>query len=362
MDLNEKDEVYLKNLIIKANNFKEKGENSKYIDTLFEIASFFFNHDEFEKASLNLNKILNLNPNQSNVNYYLALIEIKRDNYDQAKKFLKRELKINPENLDAKKLLDTLFIENNFPYLSLSISFISIFVYFLFKNQLNNINFLLEFALSSVNLNYFNLITNIFIHTNLFHLVVNIIFLLVFGLILEKEIGSFKFGLVFFLSAILGNLFEVLLNNQASFVVGFSGGIFGILGFLSIIKPFFKINLFGFIKTNLIIVFSAYFIVDLILETVYNFNVAILSHYFGFLIGLTIGNLFYLEKVSVFYGWILMSMGFYILINSLKDLIYFFEYSDSINYFVLIFSVLIGLYLIIFPYNLLKKIEFKREV
>jgi len=77
-------------------------------------------------------------------------------------------------------------------------------------------------------------ITAIFLHGSLEHLVFNLFALILFGLILEKLIGSNKFLAIFFLSGVLANLIAV---NFYSSSLGASGAIMGILGALTAIRP-----------------------------------------------------------------------------------------------------------------------------
>ncbi|MFH1307672.1 MAG: rhomboid family intramembrane serine protease [archaeon] len=78
------------------------------------------------------------------------------------------------------------------------------------------------------------LITAIFLHGSLTHLVFNLFALLLFGLILEKFIGWKNFLAIFFVSGILANLFSV---NFYSSSLGASGAIMGVIGALTVIRP-----------------------------------------------------------------------------------------------------------------------------
>jgi len=86
-------------------------------------------------------------------------------------------------------------------------------------------------------------VTAIFLHASVAHIAYNLFALALFGIILEKLIGSNKFLLVFFASGIIANLIAV---NFYSSSLGASGAIYGILGCLAIIKPLMMIWAFGF--------------------------------------------------------------------------------------------------------------------
>lgn len=86
-------------------------------------------------------------------------------------------------------------------------------------------------------------VTAIFLHGGVVHLLYNLFALALFGIILEKLIGSNRFLLVFFASGIIANLIAV---NFYSSSLGASGAIYGILGCLAVIRPLMMIWAFGF--------------------------------------------------------------------------------------------------------------------
>ena len=77
-------------------------------------------------------------------------------------------------------------------------------------------------------------VSSIFLHGSPLHLIFNLFALILFGLILEKLIGSNKFLVVFFASGIIANLIAV---NFYPSSLGASGAVYGILGALTILRP-----------------------------------------------------------------------------------------------------------------------------
>jgi len=77
-------------------------------------------------------------------------------------------------------------------------------------------------------------VSSIFLHGGVSHIVFNLFALLLFGLILEKLIGSRKFLVLYFASGIIANLIAV---NFYSSSLGASGAIYGILGCLAVLRP-----------------------------------------------------------------------------------------------------------------------------
>ena len=87
-------------------------------------------------------------------------------------------------------------------------------------------------------------ITAIFLHGSLAHLIYNLFALILFGLILEKVIGSNRFLIVFFVSGVLANVVSVSVYPAS---LGASGAIMGVIGALAIVKPFMNVWAFGMI-------------------------------------------------------------------------------------------------------------------
>lgn len=73
------------------------------------------------------------------------------------------------------------------------------------------------------------LITCIWLHAGLFHLLANMLSLLVIGIRLEQEFGFVKIGLLYVISGFGGSLLSALFI-QTSISVGASGALFGLLG------------------------------------------------------------------------------------------------------------------------------------
>lgn len=80
------------------------------------------------------------------------------------------------------------------------------------------------------------LITAIFAHVNLGHLVQNMAALLIFGSFLERIIGRSRWLLIYFVSGVAGNIAGMLFYPQ-SMSLGASGAIMGLVGALTVLRP-----------------------------------------------------------------------------------------------------------------------------
>jgi membrane associated rhomboid family serine protease len=127
--------------------------------------------------------------------------------------------------------------------------------------------------------------TYAFLHSksDVSHLFYNVFALSLFGSILEKIVGSKRFLLIFFSSIIFSGIGGVLFYNA---IIGASGGIMGIIGVLTILKP--KMIVWVGAPLPLILVSFLWILGDFI-GIFYPENIAHISHLLGMFYGLLIG-------------------------------------------------------------------------
>ena len=129
------------------------------------------------------------------------------------------------------------------------------------------------------------LVTSIFLHADVRHLLGNIFGLIVFGLILEKVIGYKNFLLVFFVTGIIAGISALFLYDR---VLGASGALFGVIGALTALRPRMFMYIPGLTYLPLIIAAFIYLLLDLA-GLFYPSNVANLGHIAGLMSGAIIG-------------------------------------------------------------------------
>ena len=129
----------------------------------------------------------------------------------------------------------------------------------------------------------YRIITAIFLHGSLQHLIYNLFALLLFGLILERLIKD-KFLYVFFISGILANIISPFFYDSA---LGASGAIFGIIGCLTILKPGMGVFAFGMILP--LWVASIFWVIGDIMGIFIPSGIANLAHLVGVVVGFIFG-------------------------------------------------------------------------
>jgi hypothetical protein len=172
-----------------------------------------------------------------------------------------------------------------------------------------------------------------------------------FGLVLEKHIGSLRFIIIYFISGMVGNTLQAILYPDF-FVLGASGSLFGIIGALLMRQPLLSMRIFGIIKCPLIILFGGFFALSSFLEklSLTGGNVSgDVAHLFGFLTGIFITAVLFKESIDVFYNWIIVFFGFFLIRIAIENLISISNY-PLMEILRLLAIVIAGLILILYSY------------
>ncbi len=165
--------------------------------------------------------------------------------------------------------------------------------------------------------NIWSIITTMFLHGGIFHILMNMLSLMFMGSFLERLVGKKRFLLIYFASGIVASIFFVVLAGffgSTSFgarffgspdvlAVGASGAIFGIAATLMILTPKVKVYIFPIPKSLplwlgvLINLFALWAISASISLPIGNS-----AHFGGFICGIAFGLFFrfkYKKRVQV---------------------------------------------------------------
>lgn len=88
------------------------------------------------------------------------------------------------------------------------------------------------------------IVTNLFVHSNLWHILANMVTLYFFGSYLSRLVGDRCFLLVYFGGGILGNIFYIILGYPFAIAIGASGAVFALGGALAIMRPGIRVIVF----------------------------------------------------------------------------------------------------------------------
>lgn len=134
------------------------------------------------------------------------------------------------------------------------------------------------------------LLTHMFLHANVNHILLNMYMLLIFGPLLEQRIGAKRFLSVYLASGIIAGVLSSFFYQRA---LGASAAIMGMIGVLIILMPNLKLLLFFIIPMPLWLVGIIYALLD-IFGVFFPSGVGNIAHLTGMAIGLFYG--LYLKK------------------------------------------------------------------
>lgn len=193
-------------------------------------------------------------------NIFPNILEIENDDKQGIELFLKLTNDINQKNFEESKKVEDVFAKRK-PIITYGLIIINILMYlfiaFVGKDFFNfNPNILYKYGAlvnnGVINGEYFRIITSIFLHGGLIHLLFNMYSLYVIGPQLESFFGKFKFLIIYLVSGICGNLLSMLFLVDNAVSVGASGAIFGLMGALIYFGYHYRIFLGGVIKSQII--------------------------------------------------------------------------------------------------------------
>ena len=138
------------------------------------------------------------------------------------------------------------------------------------------------------------LITSIYAHGGVQHLIANIVALLLFGWIVERHSTRFRFHLFILLTGMISGIAEVLVGSMigpSPLVVGISGAVFALMGYVVASNPV-TVTILNRTDIDPKIQFGMMLLIALLITWVTRGErVALIAHFTGFMLGLMAGRL-----------------------------------------------------------------------
>jgi membrane associated rhomboid family serine protease len=189
------------------------------------------------------------------------------------------------------------YFRNNLSYLFLAVMVVVFLVQTIMQFRVDIATWRGIFTLSTAHPEYvWTWIISVFSHGSPAHLLFNAIALYFFGPLVERQVGSRKFAILFLGSGILAGLGQVgvgLVTGETVAVLGASGAIMAIMGVLAMTSPELKVLLFFFIPMSirtLTVLFAAFSIFAFVSNGGILGGVAHFAHLVGLFVGLWYGN------------------------------------------------------------------------
>lgn len=169
---------------------------------------------------------------------------------------------INKKNVEETKQAEDLFKIKKpiVTYILILINVVAFLTMYIFGKGSTNAQTLVDFGglvPGLVNGQYhiyelYRLITSMFLHNGIWHLLLNMYALYILGPQLESFFGKFKFIIIYLISGIAGNLLSLLFISGNTVSVGASGAIFGLMGALLYFGYHYRVYLGTVIKSQII--------------------------------------------------------------------------------------------------------------
>lgn len=167
--------------------------------------------------------------------------------------FVKITNDINKHNRDDASRLEKVF-KTKSPYITYFLIAVNIIFYIvpILLNQYQNI--LISFCVHGPSIRageIYRLLTGIFLHGSIVHLICNCYSLYIIGSQVENFLGKIKFAVVYLFSGLIGALFSMSFGGIVP-SIGASGAIFGLMGALLYFGYYYRVYLGNVVKSQII--------------------------------------------------------------------------------------------------------------
>ncbi len=135
---------------------------------------------------------------------------------------------------------------------------------------------------------YWQFITYMFVHGSISHFLFNMLSLYIFGIAVERRVGSKEFLLYYLLTGTLcgvGSYGLYYLANTNVVLLGSSGAIYALLVLFSVLYPRAVIYVFGLIPVAAPLLIVLYFVIELMSGLFISDGVAHMTHLLGLVFG-----------------------------------------------------------------------------
>lgn len=133
---------------------------------------------------------------------------------------------------------------------------------------------------------YWQFFTYMFMHGGLWHLLFNMLALFMFGMPVERKIGTREFVLFYFLVGTLSGIASYIafyLSGRNVMLLGASGTIYGVMLLFSVFFPSAGVLLFGFIPMRASTLVLLYFCIEFFGSVFASGSIGHSTHLFGLL-------------------------------------------------------------------------------
>ena len=235
--------------------------------------------------TIKINKLNDFKKNKTVLEFFPKVKEaIMNDKVDPVE-FFKLSEDMNEKTIKNEKKLAKIFSPKRpvITYALMAIN-ITIFLYLLIFDTTGNITNMFVNNYEKVQAGeIYRLITAMFMHGGIIHLLFNMYALYTLGPQVERYYGSKRFIFIYFLSGIMGSIFSCLFLKSGASSLGSSTAIFGLLGSITYFTYYYRATIQGFLNGPIVPALITNLIVGLMFT-----NIGIMGHIGGFIGGLLV--------------------------------------------------------------------------
>lgn len=222
--------------------------------------------------------------------------------------FMKITNDINKHNREDATRLEKVF-KSKKPYITYFLIAVNVIFYLvsIFSGQYDTV--IKDYCIFGPSIRagqYYRLLTGIFLHGSIFHILFNCYALYVIGSQIESFMGRIKYVIIYFFSGLIGAFFSMSFGgNIAS--IGASGAIFGLMGAMVCFGYYYRVYLGNVVKSQLIPVIVLNLFLGFVSQGVDNF-----AHIGGLIGGIMITRALGVEDKTTTFdkvnGWIIAAI------------------------------------------------------
>ncbi|MGC6465386.1 MAG: rhomboid family intramembrane serine protease [Akkermansiaceae bacterium] len=140
---------------------------------------------------------------------------------------------------------------------------------------------------------YWTLVTSVFVHERLFHILFNLYWLWIFGAAFERAVGSAKFFGFVVVSGFVSSSYQLAFSDNAG--IGFSGVNYAFFGFMWVTRYYFS-SFRGVLSDGVINLMFIWLFACIAISYLGILPIGNAAHFSGFLFGWAVGAIYIIHK------------------------------------------------------------------
>lgn len=198
--------------------------------------------------------------------------------------FFKLTDDMNQKTIKNEKKLAKIFSQKK-PVMTYALIVINVMIFLLSYIYPNLTRILGNNYIHIQQMQLYRLVTCMFMHGGILHLIFNMYALYILGSQVERYYGKRRFLLIYFISGILGSVFSCVFMNTNYYVIsiGASGAIFGLMGSIAYFTYYFRATLQGILKEQIMPVIIMNLVLGMLIQ-----GIDLFAHIGGIIGGLLV--------------------------------------------------------------------------